>query len=64
MVCHSRGIAQRFECHRVPDGRFEATVFVGNMKFVGSQARNNEQAIESAANLGLIHVVNILRILE
>lgn len=59
MMCQVRGLVNRFECYPVADGRYEATVFVGNMKFVGSKARSGELAIESAATLGLFNLVKM-----
>jgi hypothetical protein len=55
MSCMARGFNYRVDCRPVADGRYEATVVINNMTFVGSVARTKEQAVESAATNGLFN---------
>lgn len=60
MLCQSRGISLDFDCHRSHDGRYQGSVFIGPMTFVGSMARTSDQAVESAAGVGLFNLVNCI----
>ena len=55
----SRGMAPRYDCQWVQDGRCRAHVQIGNtLSFVGSLSRTYDQAMESAASVAVFNMVS------